>query len=148
MINEIAKQLSEKDFRRGVILKLTEQIKCDKGLIFETDDCKNALLHHIVKYEYTEELIKLLVEKGADLKVKNAYGDTPLHIAAGHSVKNAVLLMQLGAKDNVINNDLLLPEDIFHETFRGTSWFDIMPTPKVIFKGSHYEIVSSSVNTR
>ena len=138
MIEKVGSQLEDKQIRSEVIAKLIEQLAINKELASETDNHHNTLLHYAAKYDGTERLIKILVKKGADLKAKNYQGNTPLHIAAGHSIRNSVLLMHLGAKDNVINNDIYLPEDIFHQTFPHLSWFDIMPAPKVIFKGNRY----------
>ncbi|MBR4927806.1 MAG: ankyrin repeat domain-containing protein [Alphaproteobacteria bacterium] len=141
------RQLDCNKIKQSVISNLIEKLKTNKELAFETDDNGNTLLHHIVQYEETEELIVSLVKCGVHLKSKNKQGNTPLHIAAGHSAKNAVLLMRVGAKDNVINNKAQLPEDIFHQTFPEKCWFDIMPVPQIILTGSHCEMVSPQ-NTR
>ena len=143
MISIIARQLGCKETRMAVVLDLIDQLKINKELAFETDTNNDTLLHYAVKYDGTSHLIEELVKCGVHLKSKNKQGNTALHIAAAHSIQNAALLMQLGARDNVINNDALLPEDIFHQTFKNQSWFDIMPTPKIIFKGSRYEIIPS-----
>ena len=138
MIAKLGCQLEDKQTRDDVVLKLIDQVKINTGLASETDNHHNTLLHYAAKYDGTDKLIKILVEKGADLKAKNSQGNTPLHISAGNSIGNSILLMQLGAKDNVINNDIHLPEDVFHKSFPHLSWFDIMPAPKVIFKGHRY----------
>lgn len=138
MIEKLRYQLADKQTRGEVVLKLIEQLTINRGLVNETDDHHNTLLHYAAKYDGTDKLIKILVEKGADLKAKNYQGNTPLHIAAANSIQNSILLMQLGAKDNVINNEVYLPEDVFHQKFPHLSWFDIMPAPKVIFKGNRY----------
>ena len=141
-------QLDYKKVKQAVILNLMEKLKTNQEIAFEIDDNGNTLLHHAAEYDGAKDLIVSLVKCGINLKAQNHQGNTPLHIAAAHSVENAILLMKLGAKDNVINNDALLPEDIFHKAFPEKCWFDIMPKPHIIFKGSHYEIVSPGVNTR
>ena len=144
----IIPQLDCNKIKQSIVLSLMEKIKTNKDTAFEIDEYGNTLLHHAVRCDGAKDLIVTLVKCGVNLKAKNHQGNTALHIAAAHSAENAILLMRLGAKDNVINNDALLPEDIFHKAFPEKCWFDIMPKPKIIFKGSHYEIVSSPINTR
>lgn len=143
------RQLDCNKIKESVISNLIEKIKTNKDVAFETDDDGNTLLHHAAGCDGAKDLIIALIQRGVNLKAKNHQGNTALHIAAAHSVENSVLLLQLGAKDNVINNDALLPEDLFHQAFPEKCWFDIMPAPQIIFKGSHYEIESpQNINTR
>lgn len=132
------RQADCKRIQQSIISNLIEKLKTNKEIVFEVDENKNTLLHHAAACNGARELIILLVKCGVNLKAKNYQGNTALHIAAAHSAENAILLMRLGAKDNVINNDALLPEDIFHQTFPEKCWFDLMPKPQVIFKGNRY----------
>jgi ankyrin repeat protein len=100
-------QLDYKKLKQAVILNLMEKLKTNQEIAFEIDDNGNTLLHHVVRYDGAKDLIVSLVKCGINLKAKNHQGNTPLHIAAAHSAENVILLMRLGAKDNVINNDAL-----------------------------------------
>ena len=44
-----------------------------------------------------DELVRWLVERGADLSAGDSYGDTPLHARAGHWKGRIELLIELGA---------------------------------------------------
>lgn len=58
------------------------------------------------------DLAERLIEKGADVNVKDEYGMTPLHYAATHSDGFFVdLLINKGAKINVKANDGMAPID-------------------------------------
>ena len=138
----ITPQLDCNKMKQSIVLSLMEKIKTNKETAFEIDEDGNTLLHHAAGCDGANNLIMTLVKSGVNLKAKNHQGNTALHIAAAHSAENAILLMRLGAKDNVINNDALLPEDIFHKAFPQKCWFDLLPQPKIIFKGSHYEIIA------
>ncbi|RYP08860.1 hypothetical protein DL765_008666 [Monosporascus sp. GIB2] len=63
-------------------------------------------LHHISKLNNEEagKIIKYLLEQNADHKVRNEYGNTPLHEAAYHGSPIAVrLLMKHGANAQAVN---------------------------------------------
>lgn len=126
------------------IPEIVERIFLDKSVVHQCDKNNDTPLHHAVRREGLADIIKALVKCGANFKAKNDQGDTPLHISAAHSIRNSILLMQLGAKDNVINLACQLPEDVFHQTFKGHSWFDIMPDPQVIVRNNrtYYSIDS------
>jgi len=55
------------------------------------------------------QIAKLLIENGADVNASNAYGDTPLYLAANTSFELAKLLLEKGANVNGSYNNSLTP---------------------------------------
>lgn len=62
------------------------------------DLIKYALFDDVTQFEKSNDIVKLLLARGADVNVKNVDGDTPLHQAA-HNGNNEIvkLLMTMGA---------------------------------------------------
>ncbi len=64
---------------------------------------------HIAAQNGHDEMIKLLIAKGADLNMKNGKGNTGIHMAIGYDYFNvAKLLIAAGADEN-LQNDLGFP---------------------------------------
>ncbi len=57
------------------------------------------------------DIVRLLIEKGADVNAKNKYGGTPLHAAIG-SEQTVKLLLEHGADVNAKNNDAWTPLEV------------------------------------
>ncbi|MDO7907677.1 ankyrin repeat domain-containing protein [Paenibacillus sp. JX-17] len=55
-------------------------------------------------YQVPDELVRWLVEKGADIHARNNYGETPLHNHARSWCGNPELLLNLGADLEAMNN--------------------------------------------
>ncbi|MGL4388785.1 MAG: ankyrin repeat domain-containing protein [Brevinema sp.] len=71
---------------------------------YEINKSRETALHLACKYNYIE-LVKLLLDKGANFHRQDKYGRTPLHICAMHnSLKIAQLLIDKGAGVGILNN--------------------------------------------
>ena len=69
-------------------------------------------LHHATMFNRTD-VIKRLVDVGADVNRQNRYEDTPLHLAARHNNTEAVrLLLDNGADINLKNRTNKTPLDV------------------------------------
>ena len=62
------------------------------------DKYKNTALHYAVKYDSKKELIKLLLDNGAKVDIKNIQGKTPIDIAIEKGRKDIVDLLKKYAK--------------------------------------------------
>ena len=57
-------------------------------------------------------LVQYLIEKGADIEVKDYFENTPLHCASSHGYTDIVkYLLSKGANKNVKNQARLMPYD-------------------------------------
>ena len=74
----------------------------EKGVDVNTKCNGNTLLYKIANEYGDLELAKLLIEKGADVNVRDAQGDTPLH--KSDNTKLAKLLIENGADIKLRNN--------------------------------------------
>lgn len=62
-----------------------------------TDAAKNAVLHHFAEFD-EPEMLRFLIEQGADPNVRNKAGRTPLMIAAENDNADAMrVLLESGA---------------------------------------------------
>lgn len=65
---------------------------------------KATFLHFAAgSLQYREELMTLLIERGADINARNSEGDTPLHYAAKNSIESVTFLVKKGARANIKN---------------------------------------------
>lgn len=76
-----------KEIASNLILKGKAKINC-------TDDGGMTPLH-LAAIEGYFEMVKILVQNGADIKLKNKNGDTPLHLAMGGNRTGEDLFLQL-----------------------------------------------------
>lgn len=71
--------------------------------VFDMDDNQNTPLHKAVIYNQ-EAIVPILIDKGAEVDVRNKFSETPLLLAAQHGNEaNTEKLMQQGATLNVSN---------------------------------------------
>ena len=64
---------------------------------------ENTALHLIT---FNNDIVKLLLEAGADLNALDAIGNTVLHIASENGVNNIIYLyLEKGVKPNLRNNN-------------------------------------------
>ncbi|KAJ1558356.1 Ankyrin repeat domain-containing protein 44, partial [Nowakowskiella sp. JEL0078] len=87
---------------------LTQQ----NALLNLIDKSRESFLHHSIKL-CRNDISGMLIENGHSLSVKNAFGDTPLHVAIQE--KNSVLvekLLRKGADPLISNNELKTPYSI------------------------------------
>ena len=72
-------------FVSGKVEEVMEQID-DYADIDVVNQHGNSALHNAVRKGHTK-VVKLLLENGADLKIRNAKGKTPIDLAYGNSEK-------------------------------------------------------------
>lgn len=73
---------------------------------YEAIETKSTALHRVVEEKCeSEEIIKLLLEWGADVRAVDEGGDTPLHIAALNGYTPAILLLLEHGSDISAQND-------------------------------------------
>ena len=82
--------------------RVQEILRSTPGLIHQKDKHGNSPLHRAAFY-HLEDIIKLLVEMGADVNAKNNSGKTPLH-KISHDQDIARFLIQNGARVNEQDN--------------------------------------------
>lgn len=101
------------------------KIKSNKVLRNIKDDYGNTFLHYALINKNITVSMNLILNSGIDLNFQNNLGDTPLHVACYnllHSLKNKdvnihyyfeiiILLLNNGAKQFMLNNEILLPFD-------------------------------------
>jgi ankyrin repeat protein len=80
------------------------------------------------------EMIRLLIDRGADVRHRNAHGFTALHCAVGsppsdqeHQAKCVQLLLDGGAEVNAIDNS-------GGTTLMGAAWFDALPSVELLLR--------------
>ena len=71
---------------------------------------RDAPLHVAIRSESTQ-LVSLLISKGANVNIQNGLGDTPVHVAARHGLKDILelLLKEAEAETEIRNLKGLLP---------------------------------------
>lgn len=102
--------------RKGDLKKVTELLAENPGLvnarITSSEDgamYKKTPLHFASEFGH-KEIVKLLIDKKADIDAKTAFGYTPLHFAAMAGRKNvAELLIAKGCKLNIKNTFSITP---------------------------------------
>jgi len=85
-------------------------------------------LHLAVAWGGHVELIPVLLERGANLNLKNADGQTPLHTASTYGYKeNAKLLLDKGADTSIKDNKGMTPAEFAHTNDRiGKDFFELL----------------------
>ena len=62
-------------------------------------NCQNKAPLHFASMENKPEVVKLLVDSGANVNIKEKFGFTPLHISAGEGLtKVTQILLENGAE--------------------------------------------------
>jgi len=81
------------------------------------DDNGNSYLHLAV-INQLENIVRLLIKKGADINMKNNDGNTPLHFAySTGDIKFIAILIENNGDLTIKNNDGIMPEDIEIDSF-------------------------------
>ncbi len=84
--------------RAGKSSEIEKQIEASPGVVKGTDEAGSTALHHAAGYGPIDNL-QLLIDKGADVNVKNRRRSTPLHWAI-HDEAKVRLLLSKGANIN------------------------------------------------
>jgi ankyrin repeat protein len=112
-----------------VTLLMNEEYSAFSVLYWTCQKCPSEVVERVLdktkidvnirtrKYEYTAlmgaslgnrlETVKLLLKRGADVTIKNNFGNTALHLAACNGASNELLqvLIHAGGDVNAVNND-------------------------------------------
>ncbi|MDQ7827230.1 MAG: type II secretion system major pseudopilin GspG [Candidatus Eremiobacteraeota bacterium] len=97
-------------FHKGDLSKIKELIEENPEIIKVKDDETGETLLHLAASGYDEEALKLLIDLGADVNIKDSNGCTPLfYTAKGSTIKKAELLIENGANVNARAVDCLAP---------------------------------------
>ena len=81
------------------------------------DDNGNSYLHLAV-INQLENIVRLLIKKGADINMKNNDGNTPLHFAySTGDIKFIAILIENNGDLTIKNNEGIMPEDIEIDSF-------------------------------
>ena len=100
LLKKLIDAIYEKDYDE--IHKLVDLLNIDVNRIYEYE---GSPLHVAVK-EGDIEVVKHLLDKGADPNIQGAFGETPLHVAVDRGYENIVkLLLEKGANPNIQSNE-------------------------------------------
>ncbi len=91
--------------------KIVKLLMKKGAAINAVDNYGYTALHHAI-YKYDAAMAKLLVGYGADVNRQDNAGDTPLHIAADRDVSIVRLLLEHGARKDIVNKKGLRPADL------------------------------------
>ncbi|KAK8246888.1 ankyrin repeat protein, partial [Phyllosticta capitalensis] len=61
-----------------------------------------TLMHLAIDYANIDELVKMLLDKGADINMKNNWGETPLYGAAARGYEESVRALLNGNADPTV----------------------------------------------
>ena len=92
-------------WRSADLAQVEEKLGCGADVKVKGEQSRETLLHLAAQYSEYPSVIQTLVNAGADIDARNAYGESPLHYAAlnGNQVMSQVLLEAgagVEAKDN------------------------------------------------
>jgi ankyrin repeat protein len=94
----ILELLGRRDFR-GVLVALKKGADC-----VTTDKDGNSPLHVAVRERAGKAVLEQLLANGADLQLKNNFGEPPLHLCPGAHPETAKVLLDAGADMDVRDN--------------------------------------------
>lgn len=84
--------------------------------VLSKNSTANTPLHAALAGRVNPDLVRLLVDRGADVHARGAHGLTPLHLAASRGAEALVMLLLVhGADANAATDDGRSPADIARE---------------------------------
>ena len=84
--------------RNGEVEKIRQLLDNDKNLLNSKDQSGKTPLHFASQYGHFD-MVKILIERGAEVNVENNNGETPLHYASAYGQENvAEFLISNGAE--------------------------------------------------
>jgi ankyrin repeat protein len=90
--------------------RVRELLDIDPSLVHYRDYRGNTLLHHIAYDHGQAEMVRLLIQNGADVNAQNNYGQTPLHDASQNGVIQSMqILIDHGALVDVVDHEGMTP---------------------------------------
>ncbi|MHB9148025.1 MAG: ankyrin repeat domain-containing protein [Candidatus Amoebophilus sp.] len=154
----LAAEVGNRELLELVISKEMESVPLEQQAI-ELDNLINARgsdertpLHILARHLELEEPIRFLIEQGADVNAKDAYGYIPLHYALGdvpnnidNNFKVVWLLLEKGADPNAISNNGETPLGLYIDQ-RDLRWYDGI-AELLIDKGADISEVDEDGNT-
>ncbi|CAN7783866.1 ankyrin repeat domain-containing protein [Cupriavidus necator] len=78
---------------------------------------KGATALHKAAMNNNEEVLKALIDFGAEIDARDVYGHTPLHFAATRSVESSKALVMAGADPEATSDSGVTPSDLITRTF-------------------------------
>ncbi len=100
LLKKLIDAIYERDYDE--IHRLVDLLNVDLNQVYEYE---GSPLHVAVK-EGDIELVKHFIEKGANVNIQGAFGETPLHIAVDRGYDVIVkLLLEKGADPNIQSNE-------------------------------------------
>ncbi|MES2522110.1 MAG: ankyrin repeat domain-containing protein [Gemmatimonadota bacterium] len=92
------------------------ELLLDRGASLDTlsrNSTANTPLHAALAGRVNDALVRLLVERGAEVNARGAHGYTPLHLAASRGAEALVMLLLVhGADAHAMTDDGKTPADI------------------------------------
>jgi ankyrin repeat protein len=70
------------------------------------------------------KIVQLLIDNGANVNALNMYGDTPLHLS--ETLEKVKLLVSNGADINILNEDNELPDDCYGEDMESQNMINFL----------------------
>ena len=87
-------------------VKVVNELLDNKASVDQADNKDGSTPLHLASWYDHVDIVRALVEEGADVNIKDGYGDTPLHIASSQGFLDVVkALFQGGANINQRNNE-------------------------------------------
>ena len=109
IINIVLSQNIFEIVENGDLQQLKNIVTEQSELLDLTNDNEKTCLHFAATSGFNE-IVELLIDKGADVNCKNIAGETPLHYAAAFGYNDIIKTLLLnGADINSENNDLVTP---------------------------------------
>ncbi|UIF89383.1 ankyrin repeat domain-containing protein [Cupriavidus sp. UYPR2.512] len=78
---------------------------------------KGATALHKAAPNDNHEVLKALIDFGAEIDARDAYGHTPLHFAASRRITNSKALVMAGADPDAESKSGVTPSDLISQTF-------------------------------